>query len=152
MFAPISRKQRSRQRFEMELELTFKTFFGKDVVSHGSGTVCNIGSGGLLFRTADTVSDEGEIELTVHWPALLDGTSRLNLVMRGKVVRNDVMGCAVKTINYEFRTRASRPLVFGIAARNAAAGWVGNAPTAIPYLAIPPQSMVAAPPQVARTG
>ena len=62
-----------------------------------------------LFQPSDPLSVGDELIVTVHWPALLDNISPLNLVLEGNVTRFGAMGCAV-SIN-EFRTRASQPLM-----------------------------------------
>lgn len=80
-------------------------------------------SGGLLFRSTDPLLEGNEVEVTIHWPALLNNASRLNLVLRGTVIRCDATGCAVEIEHYEFRTRAS--LAWGT---QAAAGWFSRAP------------------------
>jgi hypothetical protein len=65
----------------------------------------------LLFQPGDPLFEGDELEVTIHWPALLDNTSRLNLVLEGRVTRCDSMGCVVSIDHYVFRTRATRALV-----------------------------------------
>ncbi len=46
------------------------------------------------------------VELSVNWPARLDGTCPLKFVATGKVVRAEIGKAAVRIDKYEFRTRA----------------------------------------------
>jgi hypothetical protein len=135
----MTKNRRSKQRFDMELDLTYRTLNRRREVAQGSGTTRNMSSGGLLFRPTDHPLLEGnEVEVTIHWPALLNNASRLNLVLRGTVIRCDAMGCAVEIEHYEFRTRAS--LAWGTPA---AGGWFSRAPhhdlasrpSAVPHVA-----------------
>lgn len=52
-----------------------------------------------------------KVELTVNWPALLDRTCRLKLVISGHVTRNDSSTSTVSIEHYEFHTRAATPLL-----------------------------------------
>jgi hypothetical protein len=45
------------------------------------------------------------VELSVNWPARLDGTCALKFVALGRVVRSEANRAAVRIERYEFRTR-----------------------------------------------
>jgi hypothetical protein len=102
--------RRSKLRFDMQLELMYRTVNRRRNVE-GCGTTHNVSSKGLLFQAGDPLFEGDELEVTIHWPALLNNTSRLNLVLDGRVTRCDTMGCVVSIDHYVFRTRATRPLV-----------------------------------------
>ena len=127
MDVQTNENRRSKQRFDIELEVIYKIIYRSRIIGQGSGTTCNVSSGGLLFQPIGSLGDGDEVEVTIRWPARLDHTSRLNLVLRGKVVRHDAVGCAVKLLYYEFRTRASRPWVNSMATTQAAAACVSTA-------------------------
>jgi hypothetical protein len=64
-----------------------------------------MGSGGILFTTEERLPTGRLVELSVTWPARLDGTCPLKMVARGRVVRSDDSKAAVRIERYEFRTR-----------------------------------------------
>jgi hypothetical protein len=73
----------------------------------GTGRTLNIGSGGVLFTTEEQLPLGRSVELSVNWPARLDGTCPLKFVAVGRVVRSEAEIAAVRIERYEFRTRAS---------------------------------------------
>jgi hypothetical protein len=106
----MTKNRRSKLRFEMQLELMYRTINRRQNVA-GCGTTHDMSSKALLFQPGDPLFEGDELEVTIHWPALLGNTSRLNLVLDGRVTRCDTTGCVVSIDRYEFRTRATRPLV-----------------------------------------
>ena len=72
----------------------------------GCGTTLNIGSGGILFTTEDKLPIGRVVELSVNWPARLDGICPLQFVATGRVIRSDVQRAAVRIDKYEFKTRS----------------------------------------------
>jgi len=50
------------------------------------------------------------VEVSVNWPARLDGICALQFVAMGRVVRADGDRAAVRIERYEFRTRSSANL------------------------------------------
>jgi hypothetical protein len=71
----------------------------------GSGTTLNIGSGGILFTTEEKLPIGRMVELSVNWPARLDGICPLQFVATGRVIRSDGLKAAVRIERYEFKTR-----------------------------------------------
>jgi hypothetical protein len=45
------------------------------------------------------------VELSVSWPAMLDGICPLQFVATGRVVRSEAQRAAVRIERYEFKTR-----------------------------------------------
>jgi hypothetical protein len=72
----------------------------------GSGTTLNMGSGGILFTTEEPLSLGRTVELSVNWPARLDGVCPLQFVATGRVVRAEADKAAVRIERYEFKTRS----------------------------------------------
>jgi hypothetical protein len=70
----------------------------------------NIGSGGILFTTEDRLPLGRTVELSVSWPARLDGTCPLQFVATGRVVRSEDKQAAVRIDRYEFKTRSANGL------------------------------------------
>jgi len=94
-------EQRSTRRYPIRLDVEFKLPQEKRA---GSGTTLNVSSGGILFQTDETLPAFGSIEISIKWPFALDGGCALKLVMRGRIVRQDRTGIAVKVRQHEFRT------------------------------------------------
>jgi hypothetical protein len=110
--APVSRAssfetdddRRSHRRYPIVLEVEYKVLKRHQVVERGYGFTLNISSSGLLFAVNDTLRATGAIELTLHWPFLLDEVRPLRLVIKGRVIRNHCHGkrIAVSIKDYEF--------------------------------------------------
>src|SRR5262245_24510019 len=62
----------------------------------GGGTTRNIGSGGMRFSTDEELPIGRTVELSVNWPARLDGTCPLQFVATGRVIRSDAQRAAVR--------------------------------------------------------
>ena len=100
-----SDRRRSR-RFAIEAEVSWRQRAGRSTELAGKGTIVNISSSGILFMS-DPKPEVGEqLQLSVDWPVVLDGSTPLKLAIRGKVVRAQAHSVAVQIMNYEFRTRA----------------------------------------------
>jgi hypothetical protein len=74
----------------------------------GSGTTLNIGSGGILFTTEEKLALGRMVEVSVNWPARLDGVCPLQFVATGRVVRSESGRAAVRIERYEFKTRSTQ--------------------------------------------
>ena len=70
----------------------------------GVGKTVDISSGGLLILSEHNVRVGIRLEVTMEWPALLDGEVELVLVATGQVVRARESNFALKLSRYEFRT------------------------------------------------
>ena len=76
----------------------------------GLGKVVDISSKGVRFTTEGALHRGTRIELSVNWPARLNGTSLMKLMIYGCVVRSEERAAAIKIEHHEFRTRASGPV------------------------------------------
>jgi len=92
--------RRKQIRFPMVLRLQYRLGGGPCQEGH----LVNLSSGGAFFRAAEPVRVGARVELSVPWPYLLDGNCRLQLRIRGTVVRSDSFGVAVQSSRHEFRT------------------------------------------------
>jgi hypothetical protein len=115
-FLPVSRtaktthnnaERRSRQRFRIEEDVCYTCLSGAR--PPGVGKVLDISSKGVRFTTEGLLKPGTLIELLVSWPARLNDTCPLKLMIYGSVVRSDNSVAAIRIEHYEFRTRASRP-------------------------------------------
>lgn len=100
-------ERRGTSRFPLCEEVRYKMLQGK-VITAGTGKTLNIGSGGLLFTTEHRLPLGRTIEISVNWPARLDGTCALKFVATGRIIRSEEDRAAVRIERYEFRTRSSR--------------------------------------------
>jgi hypothetical protein len=111
--------RRRTTRFPVCEELRYRVTHKSSGVS-GTGKTLNIGSGGVLFTTEEKLPLGRTVELSVNWPARLDGTCPLKFVAVGPVVRSEAKIAAVRIERYEFRTRATgdrvEPMAIGTVA------------------------------------
>jgi hypothetical protein len=105
----IQSERRGRSRFGIKRELRYKLVEGRRVVAAGTGYTVNMGSGGVAFSAEEELRPGTSVELAISWPALLNQTCPMQLIVFGHVLRG-AGRMAVCTLNkYEFRTaRASR--------------------------------------------
>ena len=103
----ISQERRATPRFPMLQDLTYQYRDGK-ATKAGAGTCVNIGSGGVLFSTTWRLPIGKTVEVSINWPALLDGSCPLKFVASGPVVRVEDGLAAIRIDKYEFRTRGAR--------------------------------------------
>jgi hypothetical protein len=80
----------------------------------GTGTTLNMGSGGILFTTEERLPVGRTVELSVNWPARLDGTCPLQFVATGRVIRSEEKQAAVRIDRYEFKTRSASGLAAAV--------------------------------------
>jgi len=98
--------RRGTIRFPVREELKYKVLHSKTVLS-GAGQTLNIGSGGILFTTEEKIPMGRQVEISVNWPARLDGTCPLKFVATGRIVRSEARQAAVRIERYEFKTRGT---------------------------------------------
>lgn len=95
--------KRANWRFPLDLKLSYSVRESPTV--RGCGTTVDISSSGVLFQADGDLQVHDKMELIIHWPALLDGTAPLNLVVWGMIIRHDTRGYAMIVQASEFRTR-----------------------------------------------
>jgi hypothetical protein len=74
---------------------------------HGKGVIRNISGGGIFIQVGRTLPVGRLLELLIDWPAKLDGKLRLQLSVKGKVLRSTADGTAVEVLGYECRFDSS---------------------------------------------
>jgi PilZ domain len=102
-----SNERRESSRFPLKEDLKYRLLHAKNQNVSGAGTTLNIGSGGILFTTEEMLPVGRTIELSVNWPARLDGTCPLKFVAVGRVVRAEAGRAAVRIERYQFKTRGA---------------------------------------------
>jgi hypothetical protein len=96
-------ERRFKARYPLELNVRYQTLGRTNPVS-GVGRTRNLSSSGALVACSEKVSDGVRLKLTIEWPSLLDGTTPLQLVTFGKVVRASEFEFAIALDHYQFRT------------------------------------------------
>jgi hypothetical protein len=99
-------ERRGTNRFPVREDVRYRLVQSRTARISGVGTTLNIGSGGILFTTEEKLPIGRTVELSVNWPARLDGTCPLQFVATGRVVRSDAQRAAVRIERYEFKTRS----------------------------------------------
>jgi hypothetical protein len=103
----IQAERRSRRRYPLDLQLSFRQIAGAKTVLEGTGKVGDISSAGVLFATPVPPSVGSTIELVIEWPYRGENGSALQLFIIGRVVRRDGSTVAVQTTRHGFRPAAS---------------------------------------------
>ena len=98
----------------MQQDVRYRVMQSRGEKISGVGTTLNIGSGGVLFTTEEKLGVGRMVELSVNWPARLDGTCPLQFVAMGRVVRSEPRMAAVRIERYEFKTRSTQSAAVGI--------------------------------------
>ena len=98
-------ERRNKQRFEIRREMRYTLREDGKVIGWGTGSTLDIGSKGAAFTTPEQLKPGTAIEISVSWPALLDGRCALRLVASGQVLRSapGMAACSIST--FEFRTQ-----------------------------------------------
>ncbi|HEY2016898.1 MAG TPA: PilZ domain-containing protein [Bryobacteraceae bacterium] len=101
--------RRGTSRFPLQEDVQYRVIHRSAAKTIGTGKTLNIGSGGILFTTAEKLPLGRTVEISVNWPARLGGTCPLKFVATGRVIRSEADKAAVRIERYEFRTRATVP-------------------------------------------
>src|SRR5664280_804654 len=104
-------ERRGTNRFPVREDVRYRMAQSRAAKITGCGTTLNIGSGGILFTTEERLPVGRTVELSVNWPARLDGVCPLQFVATGRVIRSDVQRAAVRIERYEFKTRSVNGLM-----------------------------------------
>src|SRR5215831_15579993 len=103
-----SMDRRLSNRLSIDQEVRYKRFGAvRAVTGVGSGKVLNISGNGILFTSDDRLTTGERVEVAVSWPARLNETTPLKLVIQGTVVRSEEKQGAVAISRYEFKTCGS---------------------------------------------
>ena len=103
-------ERRANDRFPIVRDVKYKLVSGRGAPEGGVGHTVDVSSRGVLFTAENPLPPGKRVELSISWPAQLDGKCALKLVARGKIVRCRGKQVAVEINKYEFRTQSSRGL------------------------------------------
>jgi hypothetical protein len=129
--------RRLSRRYPIAAGLKYKAVSSDGFTIEGFGRTLNLSAGGVLFEFDQSLPLGTRIELSIAWPALLNGSLALNLRVCGCVARSHENSCAIRIREHEFclrgGLRVATPRVrvpIPAAAAHAAAG--SFAPVAAP--------------------
>ncbi len=98
--------RRSNLRFPLALDARFVE---RRTPVAGTGQTVNLSSSGALITSQHRIRVGVLVELFVDWPIRLDGTTPLQFVAIGRVVRSAPGAFALALQRHEFRTAKKRP-------------------------------------------
>jgi hypothetical protein len=113
-------ERRGTTRFPLHEGLRYRLLYSKGDGVTGSGQTLNMASGGILFTTEALLPVGRSIEISVDWPAQLNGSCPLKFVAVGRVVRSEPGKAAVRIERYQFKTRGKVPLAMTAAMASSA--------------------------------
>jgi len=104
-------ERRASRRFAIEQEVVYRVLDHREAVPEtGVGKTLDISSKGVLFETVQRLRPGKRVEVSVNWPALLEGGCPLKFVAVGRVVRAEDTRAAMHIEQHEFRTRRNKEL------------------------------------------
>jgi hypothetical protein len=102
-------ERRASKRFPIEQEVSYRVLDHKAVVPEsGVGRTFDMSSGGVRFATEQRLRSGKRIEVSVNWPAVLEGGCLLKFVAVGRIVRVEDSRASIVIEQHEFRTRRSK--------------------------------------------
>jgi hypothetical protein len=102
-------ERRVKSRYPLSLNVRYQTM-GTVEPGVGVGQTINISSGGLFMACRKSIPEGTRVKLFVEWPSLLNGTTPLQLITVGTVVRCTPLGFSIMFESYQFRTMSrARP-------------------------------------------
>lgn len=102
-------ERRASIRFALSLAVGYSVSDRRVPAKEGTGRTIDLSSSGLSFTTDGPLLTGQRLKASIDWPGLLDGRTRLQLVMSGVVVRADSTVIAVRIKRHQFRTRRVGP-------------------------------------------
>ena len=99
--------RRGNSRFPIIRDVRYRILGGKGNSEFYTGKTLDISSTGVLFAAQDPLPPGKRVEISINWPAQLDGRCALKLVARGRVTRCRGNHVAIEIDKYEFRTQGS---------------------------------------------
>jgi hypothetical protein len=97
--------RRVKSRYPLELKVRYQTMGMAGPVA-GVGQTINMSSSGMLLACASIIPEGTRLKMFVEWPSLLNGTTPLQLLTVGTVVRCTRTGISIVFDSYQFRTRS----------------------------------------------
>jgi len=96
-------ERRGKQRFKIALTIRFRLSRKGSMSRWGNGTIHDISSSGISFRSRRPLPVGGHLELIIDWPATHGDSTPVTLHATGFVVRRDGNKIAVQIPSPRFR-------------------------------------------------
>jgi PilZ domain len=105
----MDNERRVKSRYPLELNVRYQTLGAVGPVA-GVGQTVNMSSSGMMLACGNNVPEGARLKIFIEWPSLLNGTTPLQLITLGRVVRCTKTGISVVFESYQFRTMSrARP-------------------------------------------
>src|ERR1700733_1773989 len=98
----MENERRVKSRYPLELNVRYQTMDAGPVA--GVGQTVNVSSSGMLLACASNIPEGARLKIFIEWPSLLNGTTPLQLITVGTVVRCTEIGISIVFESYQFRT------------------------------------------------
>src|SRR5271169_2445488 len=103
----MDKERRAKSRYPLQLNVRYQTIGMAGSVS-GVGLTVNVSSSGVCMTCTSTIHEGARVRAVIEWPSLLNGTTPLQLVTIGTVVRRQDAELAIAFEGYQFRTAGRR--------------------------------------------
>ena len=103
--AKVEPDRRTGRRYPIDQVVHYKLLCGGNICKLGEGRAVDMSSTGISFTVKNELPHGIGVELTVEWPVLLHGTTRIKLMLFGIVARSDEHSASMKILRHEFRTQ-----------------------------------------------
>jgi hypothetical protein len=101
----LNLERRASVRFPLDLGLRYSIACRASPVENGTGRTIDLSSSGLAFTADKPIPVGAKVDVSIDWPAMLDGGVQLQLTMAGLVVRTSGNVTALQVLRHEFKTR-----------------------------------------------
>jgi len=98
----MDNERRVKSRYPLELNVRYQSMDAVPV--SGVGQTVNMSSSGMLLACASNIPEGARLKIFIEWPSLLNGTTPLQLITVGTVVRCTEIGVSIVFESYQFRT------------------------------------------------
>jgi len=98
------KNRRDHCRYNFATDLKYKVVRNGAVLYAGRGRTSDMSAAGISLKL-DRVLDEGtHLELSLAWPGIYHGTTRVRLLILAQVTRSDEPGTAARVLHHHFQT------------------------------------------------
>lgn len=97
-------ERRVKCRYPLELNVRYQAVSAVGGAISGVGQTVNMSSGGMFMACPGNIPEGTRLKTFVEWPSLLNGTTPLQLIMVGTVVRSTPLGVSIAFESYQFKT------------------------------------------------
>jgi PilZ domain len=107
-------ERRQSRRYVLHLPIHYRVAERGALPCTGSGTTCEISTGGLSFRCRRMLPVGAHVELTLDWPSKHEDRYPVELLMTGFILRSNERGrVSVRVTSHRFRVDSSPAVVMG---------------------------------------